>query len=263
MVRAVIITRPKGPYAGADKFADRLSREGYDPIFLTSLRIEPRTLSENESTEVGKFLSSSESWLAFLSPTAVSVFAILAERYGWDLKKSVARLAAQGPGTSEVAREIFGRDVDLEATHSTAELFARQMAQRLNGKGRVLVPQSSEGRDVFGPGVRSEGNEVVCVTTYGIDVVKPSQEEVEAVRSRASTDAVIVFMSPSAVRGTVEGYPDIEHLRSLRAISIGPSTSQAMRDAGLKVFTEAEEHTESGLMRCLQAAFSCSGGPVS
>jgi uroporphyrinogen-III synthase len=116
----------------------------------------------------------------------------------------------------------------------------------------VLVPQSAEGRDVFGPILRKAGIEVSCIATYGLVAVAPSQEEVDAVRACAADDSFIVFMSPSAVRATVENFPDPQHLRCLRAISVGPSTSKALRESGLKVYAEAKEHTEGGVVACLK-----------
>lgn len=258
MAPTVIMTRPRGPYSGDEGLAQKLIGEGFHPISLTSLTIQARELTQEELDQVVSFVRSPEAWIAFLSPTSALIFRDISLKEGWDLKASPARIASQGAGTSQVAREVFEREVDLEATTATAESFALHLSHRLHGRGRVLVPQSAEGRDVLGPLLRSHGNEVVCVSTYGLHNLVPSAQEIEGVRACGSEDSCIVFMSPSAVRATVEAYPDSEHLRSLRAISIGPSTSKAMRELGLKVFAEAEPHTESGVLNCVR---SLCGGP--
>jgi uroporphyrinogen-III synthase len=256
MAPNVIITRPKGPYAGDEALSQKLIGEGFHPISLTSLAIEARELAHEELQQISSFVCSPESWIVFLSPTSGLIFQGLCAKEGWDLKAARARIASQGAGTSQIVRDIFGRDIDLEATTATAESFARHLSQRLNGRGRVLVPQSADGRDVLGPLLGSEGNEVVCISTYGLKTFEPSHEEVERVRACGPQDSCIVFMSPSAVRATADAYPDPEHLSSLPAISIGPSTSQAMRELGLKVSAEADPHTESGVVACIKKIFS-------
>ena len=252
MAKTVVLTRPKGPYAGDEGLSQRLEAEGFSVIQLSALSVEARELQGEEAQALRSSLQSHECWLAFLSPTAVFVFRDQCARLELDLRSSRARLAAQGPGTSEAARAIFQREVDLESPIAVAEVFAEQLAHRLGGTGRVLVPQSADGRDVFAPIVRESGVAVTTLSTYGLVTVSPSDAEIAAVQALAPDESFIVFMSPSAVRATVETFPDPEHLKCLRAVSIGPVTSKAIRDAGLKVFAEAKEHTESGVVGCLR-----------
>jgi uroporphyrinogen III methyltransferase/synthase len=252
MAHTVIITRPRGPYAGDEGLSKRLVAEGFSPVLLSSLSVESRELTGGELDDIRATISSPGAWIAFLSPTAVHVMRDLCVKIGCDLPASSVRIAAQGAGTSEAVRNVCNREVDLESSICTAEVFAEQLALRLGGKGRVLVPQSAEGRDVFGPILRETGIEVQCISTYGLVTVAPTQEEVEAVRACPPEDSFIVFMSPSAVRATVENFPDPEHLKCLRVISVGPSTSKAIREAGLKVFAEAKEHSERGVVECLR-----------
>lgn len=225
-------------------------------ISLVSLAVEARPLSPEQLHLIEDYTNSSDAWLAFLSPTAVSIFEEICQGQGIDLSASPVRLAAQGPGTREVARKVFQRDVDLESTVSTAEVFAEQLSSRLEGRGHVLVPQAAEGRDVLGPFVRAQGNTVESISTYELKRVRPAQSDIDAVIACDAASACVVFMSPSAVRATVEAFPDLERLRSLRAISIGPSTSKAMRECGLKVYAEATDHSEEGVMRCVSGAFT-------
>lgn len=252
MAKTVVLTRPKGPYAGDEGLSRRLEAEGYSVINLFALAVEARELRDEDVAALRNALQSTESWLAFLSPTAVFVFRDQCARLGIDLRSSQARLAAQGPGTSDGVRTIFQREVDLESPIAIAEAFAEQLAHRLGGRGRVLVPQSADGRDVFAPIVRASGIEVTTVSTYGLVTVSPSDHDIAAVRALTPDESFLVFMSPSAVRATVETFPDPEHLKCLRIVSIGPVTSKAVREAGLKVFVEAKEYTESGVVECLR-----------
>ena len=240
---------------GDRELANRLIRGGYSVLSLTSLSVEVRALTSEELHQLELFTKVSDAWLAFLSPTAVCVFEEIARKHGIDLVASRLRIAAQGPGTSEVARRVFQRDVDLESTVSTAEIFAEQLSLRLGGSGKVLVPQSAEGRDVLGPLVRARGNEVETLSTYELKRVVPPQSEVDAVMTCEASTTCILFMSPSAGRATVDAFPNLERLRSLPVISIGPSTSKALWESGLTVSMEAVEHTEEGVIRCVREIF--------
>jgi uroporphyrinogen III methyltransferase/synthase len=253
MAKTVILTRPKGPYAGDEGLSKRLETEGFSIVHLSSLSVEALDLRPEDENAIRGFVQSSEVWLAFLSPTAVHVFRDHCVRLGIGLRDSLARLAAQGAGTSEAVRAIFHREVDLESPIALAEVFAEQLVHRLGGRGRVIVPQSAEGRDVFAPIVRQSGVEVVSIPTYGLVTVQPSEGDSAAVKALSADDSCLVFMSPSAVRSTVETFADPAHLKCLRVVSIGPVTSKAVRDAGLKVFVEAKEHTEEGVVECLRA----------
>ena len=240
---------------GDRELANRLARGGYSVLSLTSLLVEVHELASEDLHQLEIYTKAPDAWLAFLSPTAVCVFEEISQKHGIDIVASRVRIAAQGPGTSEVARRLFQREVDLESTVSTAEVFAEQLSLRLGGHGKVLVPQSAEGRDVLGPLVRAQGNEVETLSTYELKRVVPLQSEVDAVMTCEPSTTCILFMSPSAVRATVDVFPNVEHLRSLRAISIGPSTSKALRESGLTVSMEAVEHTEEGVIRCVREIF--------
>jgi uroporphyrinogen-III synthase len=44
------------------------------------------------------------------------------------------------------------------------------------------------------------------------------------------------------------GVDGVEHLRGMELISVGPITSQALREVGLPVTHEAREHSEGGVV---------------
>ena len=62
------------------------------------------------------------------------------------------------------------------------------------------------------------------------------------------------FTSASAVRGYIDAVGEELALR-VPAASIGPQTSEALREAGIEVKAEAEESTIDGLVAVVQRAF--------
>ncbi|MBJ7248628.1 MAG: uroporphyrinogen-III synthase, partial [Thermoleophilia bacterium] len=61
-----------------------------------------------------------------------------------------------------------------------------------------------------------------------------------------AADAV-TFTSASTVRALVAAYPDRD-LTGIKGISIGPVTSAAMRELGVGIALEADEHDLDGLI---------------
>lgn len=249
MVRTVVITRPHGPYTASDDFAARVSSLGYVVVRYSPFTIQSRQLSQSDEQEIRSALVRSNAWVAFLSPTAVRVFKDLSAIL--TIGSSI-QFASQGAGTSSAVEECFGRRVDFESSVATAEQFAAQFLESTKGSTpAVVIPQSADGRDELGPLLQRGSCIVTRVSTYGpVDVV-PSLEAQEALAQANAGGAFIVFMSPSAVRATVKSVSNREQLANLKVISIGPSTTQALSEHGLRVHAEAAEHSENGVVACL------------
>ena len=120
----------------------------------------------------------------------------------------------------------------------------------------VLVARAAKARDVLPDALRRRGAEVDVVALYETVAEDP---EPEALEQAAGADYV-TFTSSSTVRNFVDsvgdGYPT-----GGRVVTIGPVTSEAARDAGLKVDVEAERHDVDGLVDALLADASA-GSPT-
>jgi len=72
---------------------------------------------------------------------------------------------------------------------------------------------------------------------------------------------VLTFTSPSTVRGFLELGPDWRDVTvGVMIATIGPLTSCAVRDVGVEVQVEAEEHTMEGLVGALVNEFTSKAG---
>jgi uroporphyrinogen-III synthase len=65
---------------------------------------------------------------------------------------------------------------------------------------------------------------------------------------------LVTFTSASAVRGYIDAVGE-EPALQVPAASIGPQTSEALRDAGLEVKVEAKESTLDSLVAAVFSAF--------
>ncbi len=246
----VIITRPEGTYAGADRLRDRVEQLGFRALVLPILRVEQLSLTPLAKELVRKALAAPHQWISFLSPSAVFVFKNVLERMikSTEIPETIL-IAAQGKGTAEAIQACFGRRPDFLPTIFVAEEFANQLADFMSEDSVVFVPQSADGRDVFGPILRARGFTVDSIDTYCL-VDAPLAEELWAkVRNLRGLDPYIVFMSPSAVRATVRLFKDERALlESFRIMSVGPVTSKVVTEHALQLFAEATEYSEDGVI---------------
>ncbi len=254
MIKKVILTRPSGPYSGARRLASKLESKGYDTRELPLLKCVPINITQNDRVKVLRMLQAFDcSWLVFLSPMAVWVWKDLIDEDA-DLLQSTAKskIATQGSGTANAVKECFNRNPDFVPSVFVAEDFAREFIGVLQKGEWVVVPQSTDGRDVFVPWLAAAGFSVYGAGIYRLEANEISKDEISEYRRFVSSDTAIVFMSPSAasaaslVLGGVLGTDKI--------ISVGPITSQAIKQAGLAVWREAKEHSEDGVLQVLDEA---------
>ena len=69
----------------------------------------------------------------------------------------------------------------------------------------------------------------------------------------AAAADLVTFTSSSTVRAFVEAYPDAD-LAAVRGVSIGPVTTATMRELGVGLVAEAEQHDLDGLVAAVVAA---------
>ncbi len=254
MQKTVVITRPSGPYEAHSRFADKIQAAGFKPFQLPVLVCAPIPPPESVRLQLTELLQSlMKTWLAFLSPTAVWAWREL--MVSEPLMRTAVEsslLAVQGVGTADACRECFGRTPDFVPSVFVAEEFAKEFAQVLKAGQRVLVPQSAEGRDLLAPTLASKGYKATSFSLYKLERTTTPQEFLEQYRALCDRETYVVFMSPSAVRATVEAVGST--LESKKLLSVGPLTSQAIRKAGLIVWREASEHSEDGILRELSSS---------
>ncbi len=159
------------------------------------------------------------------------------------------RVAAMGPGTAR-ALVAHGIRADIVPERFVAE----GMVEALAGVSirRALIVRAAEGRDVLIEALAHRGIEVELLPVYET-VVDPLDE-----RTLAALDGVdyVTFTSASSVRN----YLDAGGSTDARLISIGPATSDALRERGLMPDVEATQHDLDGLIQALVADATATSG---
>jgi uroporphyrinogen III methyltransferase/synthase len=153
------------------------------------------------------------------------------------------RVAAIGPGTAR-ALEEHGIAADVVPERAVAEGLVEALAGV--PVSRALVVRAREGRDVLPDALRARGAEVDVVALY-----ETVPEPLDSATAAAAREAdFLTFTSASTVRFFVVA-AGADALVGPRLVSIGPATSEALREHGAEPDVEADPHTPDGLVDAL------------
>jgi uroporphyrinogen III methyltransferase / synthase len=227
--QVVAVTRARAQASG---LAARLRDLGAEVLETPAIRIEPRSvlLARPERYDV----------ICFTSPNGVSVYF---EALGRDARALAgATVAAIGPGTA-AELERHGIRADVVPERFVAEGLLEALPD-VRGKS-VLVARAAEARDVLPDGLRERGASVHVVPLY--DTVA---EPLSAEQRRALEEATYVtFTSSSTVRFFLDGGGALPE--AVRVVSIGPVTSETLREHGIEPHVEAGQHDIDGLVTAI------------
>lgn len=171
-----------------------------------------------------------------------------------------AKIAAIGPGTA-AALESHGIAPDVMPPRFVAE----SLAEAIEGLrvDRALIARAAEARDVLPEALREQGAKVDVLALYQT-VVEPLGAQTLAAACRAD---YITFTSSSTVRSFLQSaetssaesagppstasdkLPPIS--RETRIVSIGPVTSETLREHRLTPHVEAQRHDIDGLIEAI------------
>lgn len=153
------------------------------------------------------------------------------------------QIAVVGAGTALSVKKYFGVSAKIISKEGNAHSLVEQLLefkrvqQILLLKPKKSLPQIEFEFQKLG----SRLSKLDCYQT--IQCVH--KEYVRALESAASK--IIVFFSPSAVQASIESF-GLDVLRECRIVSIGKTTSAAVRAQGLEVWKQAQETNEVSVL---------------
>jgi len=254
--QTIIVTRPAGQAA---ELCSKLEELGAKVIECPTITIEPpadRGPLVRAVSQLSSFV-----WVVFTSVNAVEALLEAVADAGGDGRNFVGcKLCCIAPATAERLAS-FGLRADLVPGRFTIEAVVEALAAAGELRGAaVLCPRSDAAPPDLTDALAARGADVTAVIAYRTRHDDSCAEELRRLLEADAGDW-ITFTSSSTVGGFLAAV-DAEMLRGRRArlASIGPSTSQALRQAGLKVDVEATEHTVDGLVAAIVAAASRRGG---
>jgi uroporphyrinogen III methyltransferase / synthase len=155
-----------------------------------------------------------------------------------------ARIASIGPATTRALAE-HGIAADVTAERSVAEGLVESLGQ--TRVRRALIARAAVARDVLPDALRARGAEVDVLELYETLVEPLARETLQAARGAD----YVTFTSSSTVRNFLQAAGGGSLPATTRVVSIGPATSQALRERGLRVDVEAARHDVDGLLDAL------------
>ncbi|HEX4363205.1 MAG TPA: uroporphyrinogen-III C-methyltransferase [Solirubrobacteraceae bacterium] len=156
-------------------------------------------------------------------------------------------IAAIGPGTADALR-AGGIEPDVVPPRAIAESLVEALTDR--PLQRVLIARAQQARDVLPDALRDRGAQVEILPLYRTVAEPLTSDTSDAARAAD----YVTFTSASAVRFFVEAAgPGQVGAGSQRIVSIGPITSEALREHGIEPDLEAAEHTPDGLIAAIVA----------
>jgi uroporphyrinogen III methyltransferase/synthase len=245
--RRVVVTRATDQ---AGSLVRQLAELGAEVLEMPAMRVEP--LDPAPLRRAVERLSEYQ-WLMFTSQNAVRLFWDALRAAGRDARALAGlRLCAVGPATAD-ALAAHGIVPDVTPDRFVAE----GILEAMRGRGdvhaaRVLYAAAEGARDVLPRGLRAMGAQVEVLPLYRSVPDGEHAEELRAALEEGRVDAV-TFASASAVRGFVDAVGREAAARA-PGVSIGPVTTEAARDAGMRIAGEADEATVPSLAAAVVAA---------
>ena len=246
--RTVAVTRARAQASGLARALEEL---GANVVQAPVIRTEPLP---GPPPELARY-----DLVCFTSPNAVTaLFARLAQTPEEPIAASAgfhqdarafagARLAAIGPGTARALAE-HGLLADIVPERSVAESLVQALADV--PVERALVARAKEARDVLPDALRARGAEVDVLALYETLAEPLSPAALETARAAD----YITFTSSSTVRFFLDAVGGPAGLsRETRVVSIGPITSETLREHGLEPQVEAVDHDADGVIQALLA----------
>ncbi len=233
--RTVAVTRARAQASG---LARRLEALGANVVQTPSIRVR--------SLDGPPLDPSPYDLICLTSPNGVhALFDRLAES-GLDARSLAgATVAAIGPGTARALAE-HGIAADVVPERFVAEALVEALAD--TPVERALVARASEARDVLPDALRARGADVDVLALYETVAEPLAPTALQAAREAD----YVTFTSSSTVRFFLEAAGgDAGFSPATRIVSIGPVTSETLREHGLQPHVEAERHDIDGMIAAL------------
>jgi uroporphyrinogen-III synthase len=244
--KRIVVTRARGQ---ASSLVTALTGLGAEVIELPTIEIVP--LESYETLDEALRNIAGYQWLIVTSANTVKV---LAERLAvLEMDPATCcglRMAAIGSATARAMLEQ-GMPADIVPKQYVAEALLAEFGDEVKGS-RILLARAKIARDVIPEALRRHGAQVDIADAYRTVIPEGAVDRVRAAFSdTARLPDAVTFTSSSTVKhffalwreAGFSGLPE-----GIAALSIGPITSETLREFAWEPAAEAEEHCAEGLI---------------
>lgn len=248
--RRILVTRARHQ---AGQLSEKLKALGAEVIEIPAIAIVPPESYGDLDRALGNL--SLYQWLIVTSANGVNALAGRLEHLAVGVEDfGHLTVAAVGSGTARALRQL-GLEAAVTPADYVAESLVEALGDQVSGR-RVLLARAAVARDVIPDALRSRGATVDVVDAYRTVI---PEESVTAVRTLFGTGGRVpdaaTFTSSSTVNFVnLLRAAGVQAAGTMRAVSIGPITSETLRENGWEPEAEADPHDLGGLVEAVLRA---------
>lgn len=235
----VLLTRAR---EDSDKLAAGVRALGAQVLQLPCIAYEPLPFTAVHAQAAAQLPHTAAVVLA--SRKAVERFAALLHAHSVQLPAQTA-VYAVGPTTQAAVEALLSRSARTASVWDAEHLLAQLLQDYGSAPRHFLLPAARDGRLLLRDGLTQAGHSACHLPVYQTVPAAAAAQRV----TWAQPVHYILFTSPSCVQGffAQAHLPAEAHI-----LSIGPTTSAAVRAAGAAVRAQARSHDAAGLLTCLR-----------
>lgn len=235
-------------------FAAKIIAKGGNPIEFPTIEIKPLTETNKFLQTLTKFAT--YDWLVFTSANGVVACFDALQKLGKDARVFASAKIAVIGSTTAVKLNEFGIKADFTPNVFTCKELGKQLINFTNLKNKkVLLLRSQLASNELCELLQSIGAEVDNIPAYTAVTVKNDSGPLIEKIKKGDIDW-LTFASSSSVRAFFEQIPTkLVNSSKIKIASIGPVTSEQLKTLGLKVDTQASEHTVDGLLDAIEKTY--------
>ncbi|NTW72282.1 MAG: uroporphyrinogen-III C-methyltransferase [Eubacteriaceae bacterium] len=192
------------------------------------------------------------SWLIFTSQNGVRIFFENLFKAGFDVRQlSHIKIAVIGKVTADELMK-YSLKPDIIPAKYIAESIYEEILPLLKPEDKILIPRAKEARDYLTDQLKKHCvvQEVKIYETIIGEGIQDKDEIVEMLENNEID--YVTFTSSSTVKNLIKILGDKkELLKKSKLVSIGPVTSETIRDNGFLVSSEAEVYDIPGMIEVL------------
>lgn len=248
--RRILVTRAAHQ---AGKLSEGLREVGAEPVEVPVLEIGPPESYAPMDEALGHL--SAYDWLILTSTNTVHSLVERAAELRVDLVSNAPKhIAAVGLATATAARKA-GFDLALIPEAYVAESLVEKLAPQAAGS-RILLARAAVARDVIPDALREAGATVDVVDAYRNVTPEGTPARLREALKQGIDAATFTSSSSAthlaeAARAAEVAFP----LAGVAAVSIGPITSQTLRELGWEPAAEANPSDIHGLIAAIVRLF--------
>jgi uroporphyrinogen III methyltransferase/synthase len=239
----IVVTRAR---AQSSKLVDKLSNLGATVFEYPSIQI--REIEDNENVEKAMDILDDYTHIVFTSINGVNIFFERLFDRGFDSRDLAnSKLIAVGSATKRALRN-YGLNADWMPENYDGDSLANGLREMLKSDHRVLIPRAKNGRADLIDSI-SEVCKADEVILYESVVDESNVSELNETIKKNDID-YITFTSSSTVKYFMEKLTDEnrQKVRGINCVSIGPITSDTLKNYDMKFCDQAEIYTIDGVV---------------